>query len=104
MATAPTTIRAIRQAGEFELQWSGGPLHHVPFHLLRCACPCASCIDEFTGRKILDPAAVPPDVAPTQMSFVGNYALKIVWSDGHSTGLYTFDQLAEIAEGRELEG
>lgn len=101
MATAPTTIRAIRQAGHFELQWPNGPLFHVPFHVLRCACPCASCIDEFTGRKILNPENVPTDVAPTQMSFIGNYALKIVWSDGHSTGLYTFDHLAEIAEHSE---
>ncbi len=31
------------------------------------------------------------------MSFTGNYALKIVWSDGHSTGLYTWDLLAELA-------
>jgi len=98
MATAPTTIRAIRQDNCFELQWPGGPLCRVPFHQLRCECPCATCIDEFTGRKLLDPATVSADVAPTQLSYVGNYALKITWSDGHATGLYTWDHLADVAK------
>ena len=97
MASAPTIIRAVRQDRCFELQWPGGPLCRVPFYQLRCECPCATCIDEFTGRKLLDPANVPADVAPTQLSYVGNYALKIVWSDGHATGLYTWDHLADVA-------
>ena len=98
MAAPPTAIRALKQDGVFELQWAEGPLHRVPFRLVRILCPCASCIDEITGRRILNPDTVPADVAPVQMSFTGNYALKIVWSDGHSTGLYTWDQLAEVVK------
>jgi PAS domain S-box-containing protein len=55
-------------------------------------------VDEMTGERILDPATIPADIQPTGLSFSGNYALKIAWSDGHSTGLYTWDLLAEIAQ------
>ena len=94
---APTQIRAHTSRGVFELQWGDGTRFEVPFKLLRANCPCASCVDEHTGVRILDPATIPDDIAPTGMSFTGNYALKIVWNDRHSTGLYTWDHLAEIA-------
>lgn len=60
---------------------------------LRLACPCAACVDEMSGRPILDPATVPDDVAPLQVELVGAYGLKVRWSDGHGTGIYTFQAL-----------
>jgi DUF971 family protein len=96
-ASPPSTIRAHKQKGELELQWPGFPAVMVPFRAVRAQCPCASCIDENTGERILDPTTIPHDIAPSEMSFTGNYALKITWSDGHSTGLYTWDLLAGIA-------
>lgn len=93
----PTTIRALKQDRVLELQWPGGPLARVPFKTVRDHCPCASCIDEHTGQKILDPATIPEDIVPTAMEFVGNYALKIVWSDRHANGLYTWELLEKLA-------
>jgi ATP-binding protein involved in chromosome partitioning len=46
-----------------------------------------------SGRPLLDPAAIPPDIRPVSLALVGAYGLKIQWSDGHSTGIYTFDLL-----------
>ncbi|HJS46591.1 MAG TPA: DUF971 domain-containing protein [Gemmatimonadales bacterium] len=60
---------------------------------LRLACPCAACVDEMTGRPLLEAAAVAADVRPLQLSLVGAYALRVAWSDGHATGLYTFELL-----------
>src|SRR5262249_45269279 len=97
-APPPTKIRAHRETGRLELEWAGSPPVGVPFPLVRARCPCASCVDENTGIRLLDPATIPPDIQPTGMSFTGNYALKIAWSDGHSTGLYTWDLLAELAQ------
>lgn len=97
-APPPAHLRARKLEGILEVEWAGSPMARVPFKLLRSHCPCASCVDENTGVRILDPATIPDDIVPTNMGFTGNYALKITWSDGHSTGLYTWDLLAEIAQ------
>jgi len=50
-----------------------------------------------TGERILDPADVPDDLTITDMSLVGNYAIRIHFSDGHSTGIFSWTYLREIA-------
>lgn len=60
---------------------------------LRLACPCAGCVEEMTGRPLLDPASVPAGVHPVQLALVGTYGLRVSWSDGHGTGIYTFARL-----------
>jgi len=95
---APTQLRAIRDAGVFEIAWSDGQAYRLPFYFVRCECPCAVCIDEITGERLLDPATVARDIQPTQLGYSGNYALKIVWQDGHATGLYTWPKLYELCQ------
>jgi DUF971 family protein len=97
MSAPPAHLRVLKDAGLLELEWADGTTSRLPLILLRSRCPCASCVDEFTGERILDPATIPETIVPVKMEFSGNYALKITWSDGHSTGLYTWDLLAEIA-------
>ena len=48
------------------------------------------------GDKLLDPGSFPADVHPLSISQVGRYAIHIQWSDGHSTGIYTFQRLREL--------
>lgn len=60
---------------------------------LRLLCPCAGCVDEVTGEPILDPATVPDDIRALGARLVGRYAVEFHWSDGHSTGMYTFPLL-----------
>ena len=64
-----------------------------PARLLRLACPCAGCVEEMSGKPLLDPANVPHDIRPLSVALVGAYGMRITWSDGHSTGIYTFEQL-----------
>jgi len=64
-----------------------------PSRELRLACPCAACMEEMTGRALLDPASVAVDVQPMSLELVGSYGLRIRWSDGHDTGIYTFELL-----------
>jgi len=64
-----------------------------PARALRLACRCAACIEEMTGRALLDPKTVPDNVRAKSMKIVGQYAVQIDWSDGHSTGLYNFRDL-----------
>lgn len=77
-----------------EMEWSAGePVELLPARALRLACPCASCREEMTGRPLLDPTTVPEDVVPQSIELVGGYGLRIRWSDGHGTGIYTFEVL-----------
>ena len=92
------TPLSINQAGAFELEikWSDGHRSLYFTHDLRLACRCANCVDEWNGKVTLDRGSVPADVHPLTIESVGRYGLKIVWSDGHSTGIYAFDYLRNI--------
>jgi DUF971 family protein len=76
------------------IEWdTAGHQGWYPALPLRLSCPCAACVDEMSGRALLDPARVPPDVRPVSLALVGAYGLKVRWSDGHDTGIYTFERL-----------
>ena len=60
---------------------------------LRRRCGCASCKDEHTGEAILNPEDVSDDVVPVEIEKMGNYAVAIKWSDGHTTSIYPYDRL-----------
>jgi DUF971 family protein len=99
----PTPLSVAPTEDELRLRivWEGGHVSEYEPRFLRLACPCASCVEEMTGRPLLDPARVPEDVYPTAISYVGRYALQFEWSDGHRTGIYPFDQLRRICRCEE---
>lgn len=94
----PVSLKAIRDAGVFEITWSDGLSGKLPFKLVRCECPCAQCIDEISGVRILRSESIADDVRPVDLGYSGNYALKIVWSDSHASGIYTWDRLRALCE------
>ncbi|WP_372366636.1 DUF971 domain-containing protein [Candidatus Uabimicrobium sp. HlEnr_7] len=65
---------------------------------LRLRCQCAQCVEEMTGRKLLDPITVPLDVKPNEIKLVGRYAIQIWWSDGHGSGIFPFVFLRNLDE------
>jgi len=67
---------------------------------LRNKCNCALCVDEFSGRKILEQKNITSDVFPYKIEPKGNYAVAIVWSDGHKSSIYPYERLlsADIPE------
>jgi len=83
-------------AEDLAIEWGDGITAHYPFFYLRDICPCANCIDEISGAKILETGTIPKNIHMTKVEYVGNYALKITWSDGHDTGLYSFSTLREL--------
>ena len=95
--TTPVGFRQ-RDPRTLSVLWEDGPRHDFDVRDLRLACSCAVCIEETSGRAILDPKSVPPDITPRVISSVGNYAITISWSDGHSTGIYSFEHLRAIGE------
>lgn len=90
-------------AGAIHVRWDDGKESRIPAVKLRIDCPCASCIDEWTGAKLVDPTRISQDVRPVGMEAVGNYAVQIRWSDGHETGLYSWRQLRTYVEGTTPE-
>lgn len=100
MADAPRNIRARQEERVLELEWHDGAVDRLPYRFLRGECPCAGCVNEFTGERMIDVDAIPETIQPTELGISGNYALKITWSDRHDTGLYTWDRLAAL--GRQL--
>lgn len=98
MASKPTVPYAItRQDDGLQIEWEqNGHSGFFPARALRLACPCAGCVEEMTGHPLLDPATVPADIRPVVLSLVGGYGLKVHWSDGHATGIYTFKHLRSV--------
>ena len=94
----PQDIKADRPNGCFTIEWSDGRLDRIAFRSMRSDCPCAACVSEFTGERLLDPESIPADIQPTAVELAGNYALKVRWSDGHDTGLFTWSHLRRLGE------
>jgi len=95
----PVRIERVPQERALEIEWSDGRVRRLALLGLRAECMCARCVDELTGERIADVEGLDPDVAIRDLSLVGNYALKIHWSDGHDTGLYTWAHLRRLCEG-----
>ena len=89
---------ASKRNGYLHVQWPDGTESDVPGFVLRASCECAQCVNELTGAPILDAASIPPDIEIQEMEPLGNYALSIVWSDGHSSGIYSWDLIRRIAQ------
>jgi ATP-binding protein involved in chromosome partitioning len=78
--------------------WQDGRRDDIDVRDLRLACACAMCIEEMSGRKVLDPNTVRKDVTPRTVSSIGNYAVGVTWNDGHTSGIYSFEHLRHLGE------
>jgi ATP-binding protein involved in chromosome partitioning len=93
----PAEIAPTEDGSQLRIRWRDGAESEYPPRYLRLCCPCAGCVEEMTGRTILNPATVPLDVYPRTVEYVGDYAIRFDWSDGHRTGIYPFDYLRDIS-------
>ena len=82
-----------RKDGGICLSWSDGLESVLMVRDLRITCPCAFCVNELTGQRMLDPTTVHADIGLKDMQPVGNYAYRVLFDDGHHTGLFTLDDL-----------
>jgi DUF971 family protein len=98
--TAPAAIGTdVTSDGKvLRLHWEDGKRTASAAHSLRLACPCAGCVDEWTNARTLDPASVPETLTIREVVPVGNYALRLVFSDQHQTGIYPWKVLREVTE------
>lgn len=95
--------REIMQDGDagLKITWADGHVCNYLAPALRRACPCAQCVNEWTGQRMLKADAVSDDLVIANLALVGRYALNFVWSDRHETGIYSFRYLRELCEEDE---
>lgn len=62
-------------------------------YTLRINCKCALCIDELSGALLVKKEEIDSEVFPTRIEEKGNYAVAIVWSDGHRSSIYPYKRL-----------
>ena len=91
----PTQITEESDA-ELTIKWSDDSEKTFKAADLRRACPCAACVNEWTGEKMLVDSAVSDDLTFTGISIVGRYALNFRFSDGHDTGIFSFAYLRKL--------
>lgn len=83
----------------FSIQWNDGCIQDFRLCDVQRQCPCAHCTDEITGKRLLDPQTVSDHVQAVTIRSVGRYGLRIRFTSGCSTGIYSFDRLRKMKEG-----
>jgi DUF971 family protein len=84
--------------GTLHMKWDDGVASAMAPRWLRARCPCAGCVEEWSGKRVVGDEQVAADVKPKGMVPVGNYAIQIDWSDGHNTGIYSWDYLMKLRQ------
>jgi DUF971 family protein len=104
----PTNVKIHVSSGAgVDITWADGHGSHYEFTYLREECPCATC-NETRNKKNAEPAATPVMISSPALPMfkpkpraqaatqVGNYAVQITFTDGHATGIYSYDYLRRI--------
>lgn len=108
-STTPLKIERLAEAQTLRVEWADDHVCEMPYDYLRRACPCAICNKERneapSGLRIVTEEADPRPLQIDEIGPVGNYAVRLIWSDGHTTGFYSFRFLRELCphEGGGLE-
>lgn len=84
---------------ELKIIWNDGEEKIYKLRELRAACLCALCKHEITRESLIKLEDIPEDINVIKIETVGNYALHFTWSDGHSTGIYSYEHLREVCGG-----
>ncbi|HRP24195.1 MAG TPA: DUF971 domain-containing protein [Thauera sp.] len=95
----PTEITVHRKSRRLDIAFDDGSRFELPFEFLRVYSPSAEVRGHGPGQETLQQGK--RDVDIVDISPVGNYAIKPVFSDGHDSGLYSWDYLYGL--GREQE-
>ena len=93
--TEPTQIIEESDSA-LSITWSDGTETRYEAAQLRRACPCAGCVNEWTGEKMIKADTVPDDLSFAHISIVGRYALNFHFSDAHDTGIFSFEYLRKL--------
>ena len=95
----PLEIRLHQKSRVMELQFSDGRTFRLPYEFLRVYSPSAEVRGHGPGQEVLQTGK--REVEIRSLEPVGSYAVQPVFSDGHSTGIYSWDYIYELGENQE---
>ena len=80
------------------LSWTDGARHGITSRVLRQYCPCAECVEEWSGKRTYDVEVIAQDMKIIEIIPTGNYALSFTFGDLHRTGIFNWEYLRELAD------
>jgi DUF971 family protein len=95
----PTEIKLHQKSRVLEISFADGKSYRLPFEFLRVHSPSAEVRGHGPGQEVLQ--AGKKDVEITRAEPVGSYAIQLCFSDGHDTGIYSWDLLYQYGEHQE---
>jgi len=98
-AHRPTRLKLRTRSRLLEIEFDDGACFELPFEYLRVYSPSAEVRGHGPGQETLQIGK--HGVGITQMEPVGSYAVRLVFDDGHGSGLYTWSYLHELGRERE---
>lgn len=96
----PPTATAVELSADQQslaMTWNDGVSTVVSSRRLRQYCPCAECVEEWSGKRTFDIERIPPGMKVIEVSPVGNYALAFTFGDMHRTGIFVWEHLRELS-------
>jgi DUF971 family protein len=96
----PTEIKLHQQSRRLEIAFSDGARFTLPFEFLRVYSPSAEVRGHGPGQETLQVGKRKVEVSGVEQ--VGNYAIQPTFSDGHDTGIYSWDYLYELGEHQDV--
>jgi DUF971 family protein len=97
----PATMRILDEG--LEVRWKDGHYTVLPNRYLRGNCGCAHCVDEMSHERVTGVTEVDSDVRVEDSIKVGQYAVQLLFSDLHATGIYTFSMLRHLCPCAECQ-
>ena len=96
----PTDIRLHKKSAILELKFQDGGIFLLPAEFLRVYSPSAEVRGHGQGQEVLQYGK--KDVQIDNLEAIGNYAIKLHFSDGHDTGIYSWEYLHELCQNQDV--
>jgi DUF971 family protein len=91
---SPTAVTVHQQSRVLEVAFDDGASFRIPFELMRINSPSAEVMGHGPGQEVLQTGK--REVVVTDIAAVGHYAVQPRFSDGHDTGIFTWDYLYDL--------
>ncbi|MEX0963459.1 MAG: DUF971 domain-containing protein [Pseudohongiellaceae bacterium] len=98
-SNALTDIKLHKKSAVLELTYADGTSHTLPAEFLRVHSPSAEVRGHGKGQEVLQTGK--RQVKISNLESVGNYAIKLVFDDGHDTGIYSWGYLEQLGVEQE---